>query len=86
MVGGSFHVATDDAAYSEVIRLVLAGEPLLENAYAPASYRSERPDSVPTTFQREWTAQGRTCFFFQYRRRAAAIVGRPDEMRATAHV
>jgi tRNA (guanine-N7-)-methyltransferase len=86
MVGGCLHIATDDGAYAEVIRSVVSGESLLENVYTPGSHRSERSGAVPTTFQREWIAQGRTCFFFQYRRRTAARVGRLDEMRASAHV
>ena len=85
MMGGCLRVATDDVPYAEAIRSVLVGEPLLENVYAPASHRGERPDAVPTTFQREWAAQGRTCFFFQYRRCAAARIGRWDATGASAH-
>jgi tRNA (guanine-N7-)-methyltransferase len=85
MIGGSLRVATDDIAYAEVIRSVLAGEPLLENSYGPAPHRSEPPDGVSSTFRREWAAQGRTCFFFEYRRRAVARIARHDAMGASAH-
>ena len=66
--GGSLHIATDDPAYAEVIRIALDGEPLLEDAQAPNSDRCERRELSPTKFQRVWAAQQRPCFFFQHRR------------------
>ena len=86
IAGGCLHVATDDVGYAGAIASVLADESLLENVYAPDFHRSQRPGTVPTLFQREWTAQGRISFFFQYRRRATAVVGRSDAMRVNAHV
>jgi tRNA (guanine-N7-)-methyltransferase len=71
-IGGYLAVATDDAEYAKVIQPVLEDEPLLDNACAPAAYRSESPDRVQTTFQRGWASQGRTSAFFEYRRRAVA--------------
>lgn len=68
MVGGSLHIATDDAAYAVKIRIALDGEPLLENALALSVRREPRCELPPTAFQRVWVAQGRPCFFFEYRR------------------
>ena len=75
--GGSLHLATDHPDYAEVIGSVLAGERLLENVSASTPYRCERPDAVPTTYQRAWDAQGRSCRFFHYRRVKSSVVRRP---------
>jgi tRNA G46 methylase TrmB len=84
MVDGRLAVATDDAEYADSIHTVLGGEPLLENVCAPAPHRSERPDSVPTTFQRDWTAAGRRCVFFEYRRRGSVAGGSRQAAQAKA--
>ncbi len=70
--GGELCVATDHAEYAEVIGEVLASQPLLENAFAPDPFRCEMPERTPTAYEREWQAEGRTCRYFTYRRRAAA--------------
>ncbi|RIL05531.1 MAG: tRNA (guanosine(46)-N7)-methyltransferase TrmB [Proteobacteria bacterium] len=69
--GGVLHVATDDAPYAEHIDAVLAAEPLLENAYAPARWLAEVPGRMPTAYEREWRALGRGLHFWAYRRRHA---------------
>jgi tRNA (guanine-N7-)-methyltransferase len=69
--GGLVHVATDDVAYAEQIDAVLAAEPGLENALAPARWLPEVPGRMETAYEREWRAQGRALHFWTYRRRAA---------------
>lgn len=69
--GGLLHVATDDAPYAEHIDAVLAAEPLLENAYAPARWLPEVPGRMQTAYEREWRALGRSLHFWAYRRRDA---------------
>ena len=70
--GGELHMATDDVDYAEVMDACLAGEPLLQNAFAPARFRREVPGRLPTAYELEWRAAGRTCHFFTYRRRLSA--------------
>ena len=77
MVGGSLHIATDDAAYAAKIRTALDGEPLLENALALSAQRGPRCELPPTAFQRVWAAQGRPCFFFEHRRVKTIAGSRP---------
>jgi tRNA (guanine-N7-)-methyltransferase len=67
--GGVLHVATDDAPYAEHIDAVLAAEPRLENAYAPARWLPEVPGRMQTAYEREWRALGRGLHFWAYRRR-----------------
>jgi tRNA (guanine-N7-)-methyltransferase len=66
--GGLLHVATDDVPYAEHIDAVLAGEPQLENAFAPARWLAEVPDRMPTAYELEWRAEGRPLHFFAYQR------------------
>lgn len=80
-LGGSLHVATDDSDYAHAIRLALDAEPLLENAHTPAPYFAERPELPPTTYQRAWVAEGRSCFFFHHRR-ASSIAENPKSIAA----
>ena len=84
ITGGSLHVATDDPKYAVAIRSALAAEPLLDRVQAAASRPScERRDLPPTAFEREWAAQRRKCFFFQYRRVktiAASPLGRSSRI------
>jgi tRNA (guanine-N7-)-methyltransferase len=68
MVGGSLHVATDHSDYAAAIQSALEGEPLLENAQAPAPHLRERRELPATAYQRESAAQRRPCFFFRHRR------------------
>jgi tRNA (guanine-N(7)-)-methyltransferase len=65
---GLLHVATDHREYAEVVDAVLAGEPRLENAYAPLPYRTEVTGRRPTAYELEWRAEGRPLRFFCYRR------------------
>jgi tRNA (guanine-N7-)-methyltransferase len=67
--GGEIHVATDDVAYAEHIDAVLAAEPRLTNAYAPARWLREVPGRLPTAYEQEWRAEGRPLHFWAYRRR-----------------
>jgi tRNA (guanine-N7-)-methyltransferase len=69
--GGALEVATDDASYAEQIDAVLAAEPLLENAFAPARFLRDVPGRKPTAYELEWRAEGRPLHFFSYRRRTA---------------
>jgi tRNA (guanine-N7-)-methyltransferase len=66
--GGLLHVATDDAAYAEEIDAALSGEPLLENALAPARSLPDVEGRLQTAYEREWRAEGRRLHFFTYRR------------------
>jgi tRNA (guanine-N7-)-methyltransferase len=68
-VGGVLHLATDDAAYAAQMAEVLAGEPLLENRYAPESFRRERSRRIATAYELEWESQGRCFHYFSYARR-----------------
>lgn len=67
--GGTLHVATDDRPYAEHIDAALAGEPRLENAYAPRRWLAEVPGRKPTAYELEWRAEGRPLHFWAYRRR-----------------
>jgi len=78
MTGGSLYVATDAPDYAAVIRPALEGEPLLENAQAPAPHLCERRELPPTAYQRECAAQRRSCFFFQHRRVKSIAASRSD--------
>ncbi len=69
--GGDLHVATDHVDYAEQIDAVLAGEPRLENAFAPAPFLREVPGRMPTAYELEWRAEGRPLHFWHYRRRGA---------------
>jgi len=68
--GGLLHVATDDVPYAEHIDAVLAAEPRLANAFAPARWLPEVEGRTPTAYELEWRAEGRPLHFFAYRRRA----------------
>jgi tRNA (guanine-N7-)-methyltransferase len=67
--GGELHVATDHVGYAEAVDATLSGEPLLENAAAPARWLAEVPGRKPTAYELEWRAEGRPLRFFEYRRR-----------------
>ena len=69
--GGALHIATDDVPYAEHIDAVLAAEPRLANAFAPAPWRAEVEGRMPTAYELEWRAEGRPLHFFAYRRGAS---------------
>ena len=68
--GGRFYVATDDSVYAAHISEVLAGEPMLENCFAPDPWRGEAPDRIHTAYEEGWRAEGRRLHFFEYLRRS----------------
>ncbi len=70
--GGELHVATDHEEYARQIDASLAGEPLLENAFAPDRFRREVAGRLPTAYELEWRAEGRPLHFFCYERRRPA--------------
>jgi tRNA (guanine-N7-)-methyltransferase len=70
--GGVLHVATDDVPYAEHIDAVLAAEPCLTNAFAPARWLAEVPGRMRTAYEQEWRAEGRPLHFWSYRRTAGA--------------
>lgn len=63
---GVINVATDHPEYAEWIDEVLSAEAALVNRYAPERWRSEVPDRLPTAYELEWRALGRSFHFFQY--------------------
>ena len=69
--GGVLQVATDDVPYAHQISEVMAGEPLLENAFAPHAWLSEVPGRIQTGYEIDWRAAGRPLHFFAGRRRNA---------------
>ena len=66
--GGLFHVATDDPTYAEQIDSVLSSEKALANEHGDQSWLSEVPGRVRTGYQDDWLREGRSLFFFDYRR------------------
>lgn len=68
--GGEIHMATDHVEYAALMDGALAGEPLLQNRYAPDRFRREVPGRKPTAYELEWRAEGRECHFFAYGRTA----------------
>jgi tRNA (guanine-N7-)-methyltransferase len=70
--GGLLRVATDHPEYAEWIDEVLRADPRLENRYAPEPFRSEVPGRMPTAYELEWRALGRSCHFFEYAKGAPA--------------
>jgi len=68
--GGTLHVATDDVPYAEHIDAVLAAEPRLANAFAPARWLAAVPGRAPTAYELAWRAEGRPLHFWSYRKRA----------------
>jgi tRNA (guanine-N7-)-methyltransferase len=67
--GGVLHLATDDAAYAAQMDDALAGEPLLENLYAPGPVGREKSGRIPTAYELEWESLGRSFHYFSFRRR-----------------
>ncbi|MCP3984915.1 MAG: tRNA (guanosine(46)-N7)-methyltransferase TrmB [bacterium] len=69
--GGRLEIATDHTDYAEAIDLVLAGEPLIENALDVA-FRNEVPGRLHTAYELQWRAEGRPLHFWSYRRRSGS--------------
>ena len=63
-------IATDDPDYAEWIDTELAATPALVNCCAPDRWRASVPDRMPTAYELEWRALGRSFHFFEYERRA----------------
>jgi len=66
--GGELQIATDDPGYAEWIDAILADEPRLENAHAPAPHVREVSGRLRTSFEQEWRGKGRIPYFWTYRR------------------
>jgi tRNA (guanine-N7-)-methyltransferase len=69
--GGVVNLATDDPVYAAQMAVVLAGEPLLANLYAPEPFRREIGGRIPTAYELEWLAEGRPFHYFAYRKHPA---------------
>jgi tRNA (guanine-N7-)-methyltransferase len=67
--GGRLEVATDHEDYSDWIDRVLTAEPLLENVHTPEPFLREVPGRMCTAYQMEWMREGRSLYFWSYRRR-----------------
>jgi len=76
-VGGVVNLATDDPAYAAQMAEVLAAEPLLANVNAPEPFRRDIGGRIPTAYELEWLAQGRSFHYFAYRKRPP-----PDDMKS----
>jgi tRNA (guanine-N7-)-methyltransferase len=77
--GGRLEVATDDPGYAEWIDAVLADEPRLVNAHAPAPHVRDVAGRRRTSFEEEWRAKGRIPYFWSYRRVADDPADEPRE-------
>ncbi len=66
--GGLLQVATDHAGYAEAIDGFLVAEPMLENANHPRRFLREVPGRPVTKYEIEWRIEGRSLFFWTYRR------------------
>lgn len=75
--GGVLHVATDDGLYAEQIDRVLSSESRLENAFAPARWLNDVPGRIRTGYEVDWREQGRSLYFFDYRRWPESALGDP---------
>ena len=75
--GAPLEVRTDNVEYVEQIVEVLAGEPALENAVAPAAYLpdpipldpSDPESHIPTLFESKFRARGLPIHYFYHRKR-----------------
>ena len=66
--GGLLRIATDHPEYAEWIDAQLAATPGLENRYAPQRWRPAVEGRMPTAYELEWRALGRSFHFFEYAR------------------
>jgi len=78
--GGLLRFATDHPGYAEWADEVLRDAPGLGNRYAPAPWRSSVEDRLPTAYELEWQALGRSFHFFEYVRTdaPASTLGSPE--------
>jgi tRNA G46 methylase TrmB len=81
--GGVLNLATDDPAYALQMCDVLAAESELENLFEPEPYRSEFGGRIPTAYELEWRALGRSFHYFARRRRPAAAARLDTDRGAT---
>jgi tRNA (guanine-N7-)-methyltransferase len=82
-LGGVLNIATDHLEYAEVVGAALAGDPLLENLYAPEPFRVEVSGRPQTAYEAEWRALGRPPRFFAYGRAARRIRAESTPPRLT---
>jgi len=61
---GELRVATDDPAYAEQIRELLASAP---DRFRPHPWSPEDPERLPTNYARKWLRAGRTLWWARYR-------------------
>jgi len=66
---GLLRIATDDLDYARWIDEHLAAAPAFANRYAPDRWRGEVSGRMPTAYELEWRALGRSFYFFEYARR-----------------
>lgn len=67
--GGRVELATDHPGYADWIDEVLRAEPLLENGHGPKPFLRNVPGRLQTAYQLEWLREGRSLFFWSYRRK-----------------
>ena len=65
--GGVVFAATDSPEYAAEIDLVLGEERGLENRYS-SGWAHDVPGRMQTAYEKTWRAEGRTMYFFAYRR------------------
>lgn len=63
--GAQLRLATDDAAYAEVIRELLAGA---REVFSPLPWPDDDPGRLPTNYALKWTRAGRSLWWARYRR------------------
>jgi len=71
--GGALRISTDHPDYAEWIDEVLREAAGIENRYAPDPFRPEAPGRMPTAYELEWRALGRSFHFFEYAKRGGAV-------------
>jgi tRNA (guanine-N7-)-methyltransferase len=65
--GGMLYVATDIQEYADLTAALLAATPGLTNTL-PAAWADALPDRVVTKYEQIARNEGRTCYYFAYRR------------------
>lgn len=65
--GGMLYMATDIVEYAELTAELLAATPGLTNTL-PTAWARELPDRVVTKYEQIARDEGRTCYYFAYRR------------------
>jgi tRNA (guanine-N7-)-methyltransferase len=69
--GAGLYLATDILEYAELTHALLSAAPALENQL-PTPWAGTLPGRVSTKYERRAQREGRACYYFAYRRRAAA--------------